>query len=95
MNKHNKPTLIKLEQILKEMDYILRYEKGNFASGYCIVENKKVVVINKFFDISGRVNIILEILEIMLDNDQILSDKSKQFYRNLLKTNETAIKFNI
>ena len=46
--KYNQTTLKKLENILEEGGYILRYERGSFQSGYCILENKKVVVLNKF-----------------------------------------------
>lgn len=86
MHKYTKPTLLKLEQLFKELNYVVRYEKGNFNSGYCIVQNNNVVVVNKFFDTDGRVGILLDILEVILEDDSILSDKSKQFYKNLLKT---------
>ncbi|MCZ2100823.1 MAG: hypothetical protein LC107_04710 [Chitinophagales bacterium] len=86
MHKYTKPTLLKLEQLFKELNYVVRYEKGNFNSSYCIVQNNNVVVVNKFFDTDGRVGILLDILEVILEDDSILSDKSKQFYKNLLKT---------
>jgi hypothetical protein len=85
MNKYTKPTLQKIEQIFKELDYSVRYEKGTFNSGYCIVENNKVVVVNKFFDTDGRVSILLDILESLLSDENVLSDKSKMFYKGLLK----------
>ncbi|KXK37292.1 MAG: hypothetical protein J5I52_05100 [Saprospiraceae bacterium] len=86
MNKFTKPTLQKLEQIFKELDYVIRYEKGTFNSGYCIVENTKVVVINKFYDTDGRVGVLMDILEVILEDDTLLSDKSRLFYRNMIKT---------
>ena len=92
MNKHTKPTLQKIEQIFKELDYLVRYEKGTFNSGYCIVENTKIVVVNKFFDTEGRVNVLIEILSGVLEDDNVLTDKSKQFYRQLLKNSEVLIK---
>lgn len=85
MNKYTKPTLQKIEQIFKELDYSVRYEKGTFNSGYCIVENNKVVVVNKFFDTDGRVSILLDILESLLSDENLLSEKSKMFYKGLLK----------
>ncbi len=88
MIKHTKPTLQKVEQIYKELDYVVRYEKGNFNSGYCIVENKRVVVVNKFFDTDGRVNVLIDILSIIMEDENILTDKSKAFYRNLIKNQE-------
>jgi len=92
MNKHTKPTLQKIEQIFKELDYLIRYEKGTFNSGYCIVENTKIVVVNKFFDTEGRVNVLIEILSGVLDDDNVLTDKSKQFYRQLMKNSEVLLK---
>ncbi len=92
MNKHTKPTLQKIEQIFKELDYLIRYEKGTFNSGYCIVENTKIVVVNKFFDTEGRVNVLIEILSGVLEDDNVLTDKSKQFYRQLMKNSEVLLK---
>jgi hypothetical protein len=85
MNKYTKPTLQKLEQIFKELDYSVRYEKGTFNSGYCIVENHKVVVVNKFFDTDGRVSILMDILEQLVSDDNMLTDKSRVFYKGLVK----------
>ncbi len=85
MNKYTKPTLQKLEQIFKELDYSVRYEKGTFNSGYCIVENHKVVVVNKFFDTDGRVSILMDILEQLVSDDNRLTDKSRVFYKGLVK----------
>ena len=36
--KYTKHLLNKLEDIFSESDYVLRYEKGNFQSGYCILK---------------------------------------------------------
>lgn len=85
MSKYTKPTLQKLEQILKDINYVVRYEKGNFNSGYCIVESNKVVVINKFFDTDGRVSTILDILEAINLDENMLDDKQKAFLKNTLK----------
>ncbi|MFZ1749083.1 MAG: hypothetical protein WAU01_02780 [Saprospiraceae bacterium] len=88
MNKHTKPTLKKLETIFNELDYIVRYEKGTFNSGYCLVENSKIVVVNKFFDTDGRVAVLMDLLSDLLDDEGILSDKSMSFYRHLIKKSE-------
>lgn len=85
MFNYTKTTLQKLETIFQEQDYIVRYEKGNFQSGYCIVENKKVVIINKFFDTEGRINCLLDILSMIIVMEDKLSKKSKEFFRKILK----------
>ncbi len=91
MNKYTKPTLQKIESLFKELDYTVRYEKGTFNSGYCIVDNSKIVVINKFYDTDSRVGVLLDILEIIVDSQGQLSDKSQQFLKNLLKNHENTL----
>ena len=61
--KYTPNTLKKLEELFEEARYIIRYEKGNFNSGYCILEERRVVVINKFFNVEGRINALVEILQ--------------------------------
>jgi hypothetical protein len=60
--RYNQTTLKKLEELFQELSYAVRYEKGNFQSGYCKVEERKIVVVNKFFDTEARINCLLEIL---------------------------------
>lgn len=70
--KYNKPTLAKLEQLFKSLDYTIRYEKGQFKSGYCIIYQKKIIVINKFFDVKGRIESLIDILnEISFSMEEI------------------------
>ena len=52
----------KLETLLEAVDYIVRYEKGNFQSGYCLVENRRIAVINKFFATEAKINSLADIL---------------------------------
>lgn len=61
---------------MSELEYTVRYEKGNFNSGYCIVENKKIAVINKFFDVEGRMNCLLDILQNLEIDQEQLSEAS-------------------
>jgi len=55
-------TLKKIESTFSELGYSVRYEKGNFQSGYCLVENRNIAVINKFFDTEARINTLIDIL---------------------------------
>ena len=71
--KYNANTLKKLEQLLEECLYTLRYEKGNFNSGFCLLEERKVIVINKFLNIEGRINAIIELLNNLNLDEQLLS----------------------
>ena len=53
--KTSRYNLQKLVDQLQTYDYTVRYEKGHFQSGFCILEDKKVVIINKFFDLRARI----------------------------------------
>lgn len=85
MINFTKHSLQKLEGIFQEIGYIIRYEKGSFNSGYCIVENRNIVIINKFFDTEARINALLDILQIVEFDAGILSEKSAKFYERILK----------
>jgi hypothetical protein len=60
--RYTQTTLKKIEDIFDELDYTVRYEKGSFQSGYCLVESRRVAVVNKFFDVEARINTLLDIL---------------------------------
>ena len=85
MLKPTKSTLQKIESIFHDLDYIVRYERGNFNSGYCIVEDKKIAVINRFFDTEGRINCLLDILSSIVVMEDLLSERNQQLYRQILK----------
>lgn len=85
MFKYTRHSLKKLETIFKELDYTIRYEKGSFNSGYCIVEDRNIAVINKFFDVDGRINVLLEILSTVDVNEKTLTEASLKFYKKLSK----------
>lgn len=74
--KYTPAFLTKLEDIFAESDYFLRYEKGNFKSGYCILKEKRVVIINKYFTIEGKVNSLVEILKQVEIQTEKLSEKT-------------------
>ncbi|MEL6866005.1 MAG: hypothetical protein AAFP19_16380 [Bacteroidota bacterium] len=85
MFKYTKHTLKKIEDLFKAVDYTIRYERGNFQSGYCIVENRNIAVINKFYDTEARINCLLEILPTVEVRENILDEKMAAFYKKLIK----------
>lgn len=85
MFKYNRYTLSKIEDIFARQGYKVRYEKGQFQSGYCIVENQKIVVVNKFLELEGRINALLDILAEMEVDPSRLDDKLRTFYQKVAK----------
>ncbi|NJK84020.1 MAG: hypothetical protein HC912_09655 [Saprospiraceae bacterium] len=87
---YTKQTLKKLELLLEELGYIIRYEKGNFQSGYAIVKEQKIIIINKFFETEARINSLLDILALEEHSDEaILSEKSAKLLQQILRSNDT------
>ncbi|HAP00381.1 MAG TPA: hypothetical protein DCQ93_00505 [Bacteroidetes bacterium] len=78
MFKYTPATLQKIENILKESNYTIRYEKGTFKSGFCILQEKRVVVVNKYFDIESRINSFLEMIPELDINFSLLDEKETQ-----------------
>jgi len=83
MFKYNRNNLKRLEAIFEQSGYTVRYERGTFKSGYCMVENNNMIVINKFFDVEGRINTLLEIEPLITIMEDNLDEKSLEFYQKI------------
>ena len=82
--KYTQSTLDKLEMIPEQSGYVLRYERGTFQSGFCILEEKKVVVLNKFLQVEGRINTLIDLIpQLQIDPEQ-LSEEAKKLYAEVM-----------
>ena len=73
-------TLDKLEDILGESEYVVRYERGNFQSGWGLLEFKKIVVLNKFLNLEARINTLLELIpQLTIDFDKLTLESQKLY----------------
>jgi hypothetical protein len=87
--KYTQTTLDKLEKVLDETGYIVRYERGTFQSGYCILEQRKVVVLNKFLQMEGRINTLFDIIpQLSIDPDTLHPDTRKTYDEVMLRLAE-------
>ena len=86
MFKYTKANLNKLEDLISETEYILRYEKGNFKPGYCILKDKKVIIVNKYYQIDGKINCLLEIIRELTIDPASLSEKNRALYQLINQT---------
>jgi hypothetical protein len=79
----------RLEDIFAESDYVLRYEKGNFQAGYCLLKQTHVAVVNKYYTTEGKINALLEILRtVSLDTDR-MCEKNLKLYRDILQSGKS------
>ena len=78
--RYNPSTLEKIEKLVDEAGYIIRYERGTFQSGYCILEQKKVVVLNKFLQTEGRINTLIDLVPLLeVQADHLTADSRKMY----------------
>lgn len=87
--KYTQSTLDKLETIPEQAGYVLRYERGNFQSGYCILEARRVVVLNKFLQTEGRINTLLDLIPQLDINPDLLTEESKKLFFEIISKMET------
>ena len=79
-------TLDKLETILKSLEYRVRYEKGNFKTGACILENSRVVVVNKFSNLESKIQGLAELIATLDIPENMLDEKQMQLVHQLKQT---------
>ena len=86
MLSYTQHTLEKLELLLKSLDYKIRYEKGNFKTGACMLENSRIIVVNKFSDLESRISAIAELIRTISIDETLLDDKQLKFLYTLKQT---------
>ncbi|HMR93442.1 MAG TPA: hypothetical protein PKC69_14060 [Chitinophagaceae bacterium] len=90
--KYTQSTLDKLESVIELSGYVLRYERGTFQSGYCILESKKVVVLNKFLQTEGRINTLIDLIPQLEINPDALPDDNRKLYADIMSRLQTEEK---
>lgn len=78
--------LDKLETLFKEFGFKLRYEKGNFRTGACVLQNSKVIVVNKFSNLEIKIQSLIQILHEIQGDESVLDEKQKSFYQIIKQT---------
>lgn len=88
--KYTQTTLDKIDKMIEESGYIVRYERGSFQSGFCILEDKKVVVLNKFLQLEGRINTLIDLVpQLRIDPEQLTPD-SRKWYVDIMGRYQAA-----
>ncbi|MAJ51613.1 MAG: hypothetical protein CMB82_08370 [Flammeovirgaceae bacterium] len=88
--KYTTHFLSKLEDLFSESSYILRYEKGNFQSGYCLLNDSKIAIINKYFPLEGKINSLIDIIRSVNLNPEELSENNRKIFHAI---RQNSLKF--
>jgi len=68
--KKRKPEVIleELEKFVRGLGITLRYERGDFEGGYCVLKEQGMIVINKLANTQKRISLLAQsIMEIGVD----------------------------
>ena len=79
-------TLEKIELLLKTAGYKVRYEKGNFKTGACLLQNSKVIVVNRFANLESKVLALADLLRGLDVDPNLMDDKQVSFLHQLKQT---------
>ena len=88
--KYTQATLDKIGKVIEETGYLVRYERGSFQSGYCILEDRKVVVLNKFLPLEGRINTLIDLLPQLRIEAKNLTVESNKIFQDIMGKHLTA-----
>lgn len=77
--------LDKIEDLVENIGYQIRYEKGNFKTGACVLQHTKVIVVNKFSNLEIKINSLVQLIREFPVNREDLDEKQWLFYKSLLK----------
>lgn len=75
-----------MEQLFKENGLKLRYEKGSFKSGHCLLLEQQVVVVNKFYTVETKISALTDIARELPWNEDQLSAESKKILSDIRQT---------
>ncbi|MEO0311745.1 MAG: hypothetical protein RIQ89_1402 [Bacteroidota bacterium] len=81
--KLNQHTLDKLIELASAGGYKVRSEKGNFKSGSCILQELKVIVLNKFATPEAKAAYLIEALRQIVLNTDSFNDKQHVLYNEI------------
>jgi hypothetical protein len=93
MQKPSKAYLSKLEDLVSEGGFMVRYERGNFKSGYCVLKENKLILINNFLPLEGRINCMIDLVRTLPLDEAALSEKNRKLRHDLLAPVQTSIVF--
>ncbi|QQL48656.1 hypothetical protein [Mucilaginibacter ginkgonis] len=79
-------TLEKLENLLKASGYKVRYEKGNFKTGACLLQNSSMVIVNKFSNLESKIISLADLIRTLNLDLKIVDDKQSAFYQQIKQT---------
>jgi hypothetical protein len=69
MKPNNDAILTELIELAEQIGYRIRYERGDFNGGYCLLKEQRLIIVNKKFEPKRKITILAKTLsEIGIEN---------------------------
>lgn len=83
MIKYSASTLERLEELALLAGYTVRNEKGNFKNGSCVLEEGKLIVLNKFAAIEVKISFLINAINELKIDETILDERRLKFLHEI------------
>ncbi len=77
-----------LKELSVQLGANVRFEKGDFKGGYCIVEDKKQIIINKLANTQRKAIILASALKELGVDKMYLSPRLREIIDEMIETEE-------
>ena len=85
--KEFEETLQDLKALADQLGATVRFEKGDFKGGYCILKDSKVIVINKMTNLQKKVMILSAALKELGVDKIYLTPKMREIIDGMAESN--------
>ncbi len=85
MMNYTNHNLTKIETLLLEANYELRYEKGSFNAGNCLLEQQKIILVNRYFTTEARILCLIDLIKTLEIDASALSQASLKIFKEIDK----------
>jgi hypothetical protein len=84
MLPYTQTSLNKLEDLLNALGLKVRYERGNFKSGTCVLQKENILVVNRFSDIEVKIRSMIQVIQGLEHSESTeLDEKQQKLYYSL------------
>ena len=85
--KEFEDTLQDLKSLAAQLGATVRFEKGDFKGGYCILHDSKVIIVNKMTNLQRKVMILSAALKELGIDKIYLAPKIREIIDEMAETN--------
>lgn len=81
-------TLKALESLASDSGILVRYEKGDFEGGFCVLKQERIIVINRKIAVQRKASILAAGLAEIGVTEEMLTPELRQFIEDELARQE-------